>query len=143
LFLFAGHDTNISILVLHKYPSVLKQVCDELTTIFGPEVQPTFVAARLGNEPALVNRVPYTQAITREIMRLYLPAGAFGDGAPNVDVVNFHGTRHPTEGCVISLVHCAIHYSQRVWNSSKECLPERWLLEASYELYRQVKHSRI
>lgn len=138
LFLFAGHDTTTSVLVyvyhmLHKYPEVLSRMCEEHASIFGPDE--STVATMLRKNYALINQTPYTLAVIKETMRLYSPAGAFREGGPGVTLVNEQGTQFPTDGCLVSLVHHAIHLNPRVWPRAQDFIPERWLVEPGHELY--------
>jgi len=137
LFLFAGHDTTTSVLVytyhiLHKHPQTLARMQEEHTLLLGP-VEHT--PSRLRESPTLLNQLPFTIAVIKETMRLYPPAGAYRDSSPAVTLTAPNGTQIPTSGCLISLVHHAIHYNPRVWVRATEFLPERWLVDEKHELH--------
>ncbi|KAJ4304988.1 hypothetical protein N0V90_000516 [Kalmusia sp. IMI 367209] len=137
LFLFAGHDTTTSVLVytyhmLHKHPSALARMQEEHALIIGP---PATTSSRLREAPALLNKLTYTAAVIKETMRLYPPAGAYRDGSPAVTLTAPNGLQFPTAGCLISLVHHAIHYNPRVWPRVQDFVPERWLVGEGHELY--------
>ena len=108
----------------------------EHESVFGGN--PLQVADKLRTKPSLLNQLPYTTAVIKETMRMYTPAGAFRAGSSNVHLRDKKGRMYPTEGCLISLVHHAIHYNPRVWPRVHEFIPERWLVEPGHELYPQV-----
>lgn len=138
LFLFAGHDTTTSVLVyayhmLHKHPEILARVQEEQFSVFGPDI--SSVAAQLRDNPSLINQTPYTLAVIKETMRLSAPAGAYREGNAQAELTDHEGVRFPTEGCIISLCHHAIHLNPRVWPRVNEFVPERWLVDSNHELY--------
>jgi cytochrome P450 len=138
LFLFAGHDTTTGSLVysihmLAKHPEVLRQVQEEHTSVFGPD--PKEAGKRLRKNPALINQLPYTLAVTKETMRIYAPSGAVRDGVPGRFLTDRHGTNYPTEGVHISILHQSIQDNARLWPRVREFLPERWLVEPGDPLY--------
>jgi polyhydroxyalkanoate synthesis regulator protein len=138
LFLFAGHDTTTSVLVyvyhmLHKHSQVRSRMLEEHSSIFGSD--PSSVAAQLRLNPALINKTSYTLAVIKETMRMYTPAGAFREGGPGISLVDEQGLQFPTQDCLISIVHHAIHVNPRIWPRAEEFLPERWLVEVGDDLY--------
>ena len=138
LFLFAGHDTTTGMLVytyhmLSKYPEVLRRVQDEHTSVFGSN--PNEAGARLRENPSLINQLLYTLAVIKETMRMYAPSGAVRDGVPGRFLVDRHGTKYPTEGIHISIMHSAIHDNPRIWLRVREFLPERWLVPSDDPLH--------
>lgn len=138
LFLFAGHDTTTAMLVytyhmLAKYPSVLRRVQEEHNYVFGPSASEA--NDRLRKNPSLINQLPFTLAVIKETMRMYAPSGAVRDGVAGRFLTDRHGTRYPTEGIHISIMHSAIHDNPRLWPRVKEFLPERWLALPGDPLY--------
>ena len=138
LFLFAGHDTTTGMLVftfhiLSKHPEVLRRVQEEHTSVFGPD--PNAVVNRLREKPSLLHQLPYTLAVIKETMRINAPSGAVRDGVPGRFLVDRHGTKYPTEGIHISIMHSAIHDNPRIWPRVREFLPERWLVQADDPLH--------
>jgi cytochrome P450 len=118
LFLFAGHDTTTGMLVytyhmLSKYPEVLHLVQEEHDAVFG--LNPREAEDRLKENPSLINQLSYTLAVMKETMRIYAPSGAVRDGVPGRFLIDRHGTKYPTEGIHISIMHAAIHDNTRIY----------------------------
>ncbi|KAF9630943.1 putative afln vera monooxygenase protein [Lasiodiplodia theobromae] len=131
LFLVAGHDTTSSAMtytlhLLHKHPAFLARVRAEHDKIFGPD--PSAAAAQLSADPTLLNQLPLTTAAIKESLRLFPPAGGIRMGAPDIMLTAEDGTRFPTDGCSVWVVHEAVHRNPALWPRANEYLPERWLV---------------
>ncbi|TQN64091.1 Cytochrome P450 monooxygenase aflN [Colletotrichum shisoi] len=138
LFLFAGHDTSSSTLLycyklLSDNPDVLSRVGTEITDTFGPD--PSQVQNRIHEDPQLLNRIPYTVAFIKEVLRIYPPAGALRQGRSDVQVVDEDGREYPTEGCNVWTLPLAIHHSPKYWKDPEACIPDRWLVGPEDPLY--------
>ncbi|KAF2014334.1 putative cytochrome P450 [Aaosphaeria arxii CBS 175.79] len=136
LFLFAGHDTVTSVLVyiyhmLYKHPEVRYHMCQEHEAVFGPNASNASNILRAN--PLLLNQTPFTLAVIKETMRLFPPAGAMREGGPIL--VDRNGLKFPTDDCLVSNSHHTIHRNPNVWVRAEDFLPERWLVDASHELY--------
>ena len=99
-FLFAGHDTTSSTIcyiayVLSKHPEALRKVRQEYDEVFGTDVEQTPQLIR--TDPHLLNKLPYTVAIIKEILRLYPPASSVRKGLPGF-FLHHDGKQYPTEG---------------------------------------------
>ncbi|KAL4860597.1 cytochrome P450 [Aspergillus spectabilis] len=73
-FVFAGHDTTASTisfiyLMLERYPAVLVKVQQEHDQVFSTDLSQT--AQKVKDSPALLNQLPYTLAVIKEVLRLY------------------------------------------------------------------------
>lgn len=136
-FLFAGHDTTSILLQwafyeLSRNPRALKAARDELDEIFGPDPSPTVVRDKLLSEngDSLLQRMTYTSAIIKEILRLYPPSGSArlqnpGSGF-NVSLPD--GTSLCLDGMIVYNCHTIIHRDEAVYGSTKDdFMPERWL----------------
>ncbi|OJD32391.1 cytochrome p450 [Diplodia corticola] len=143
LFLVAGHDTTSSAMtytfhLLHTHPAFLARVRAEHDQVFGPD--PTAAAARLRRDPALLNQLPLTLAAIKEALRLFPPAGGIRMGAPGIELTSdVDGTRFPTAGCSVWVVHEAVHRNPALWPRPDEFLPDRWLVEPGHELHPGCK----
>lgn len=118
--------------MLHKYPSTLSRLQEEHSRVFGSISE---TAIRLRDSPTLLNQLTYTTAVIKETMRLYPPAGGLREGSPEVTLTAPNGMQFPTSGCLITIIHHAIHYKTCVWPRARDFLPERWLAEEHHELY--------
>jgi cytochrome P450 len=84
-FIFAGHDTTSSTIgcafyYLSKNPESLKKLRDELDEVFG--LDPTTVADQLVKDPFLINKLDYTMAVCKEVLRLVPPASTVRQAPP-------------------------------------------------------------
>lgn len=76
-FIFAGHDTTSSTITyayyyLFKHPEALAKIRKEHDDVFGSD--PDTVADQLKQDARLLNKLEYTLAVTREVLRLQPPA---------------------------------------------------------------------
>ncbi len=99
-FMFAGHDTTSSTIcyiayALSRHPEALRKVRQEHDEIFGTNVEQT--PHLIKNDPHLINKLPYTVAIIKEILRLYVPASSARKGLPGF-FLHHDGDHYPTEG---------------------------------------------
>lgn len=139
VFLFAGHDTTAGILCwtyheLSRHPHVLKRMRDEHETVFSND--PDEAGALLVKDPTLINRLPYTLAVLKEVLRRWPPAGAYREGQSDFSVQDRLGTTYPTGGIDVAMQHYALHHNPRYWARPEEFLPERWLeSDPNAELY--------
>ena len=84
LFLFAGHDTTATSITwafyyLSRAPQVLEKLRAEHDEVFGPD--PAVVRQALLENPPLLNALPYTNAVIREVLRLVPIAATAREGA--------------------------------------------------------------
>lgn len=82
-FVFAGHDTTSSTICyayyyLSKNLEMLAKIRKEHDDMFGPD--PATVAEQLKQDPRMLNRLEYTLAVTKEVLRLQPPASTIRIG---------------------------------------------------------------
>lgn len=139
IFIFAGHDTTASTLSfiysrLSQAPSALGKTRAEHDAVLGSD--PTQALARLTEDPSLLNQMPYTQAVLKEVLRLYPPGATARKGTP--DVILTHpvtGQRYPTDGFLVWGASSLTHRHPDYWERPDEFLPERFLAKEGEPLY--------
>ena len=82
-FIFAGHDTTSSTIcyvyhLLNLHPQCLAKVRQEHDDVFGADVSQA--ADLIRKTPNLINSLPYTLAIIKEVLRLFPAASTIRDG---------------------------------------------------------------
>lgn len=137
-FMFAGHDTTSSTMgyvyyLLHQNPEAMEKIRQEHDLVFGKE--PNEASARLVQHPQLINRVPYTTAAIKEALRLFPPSSSIREGSADCSIVGPDGTKYPTEGMLVWVMHQSLHRNPKYWPKPNEFLPERWLVEPEHPLY--------
>ncbi|KAI0414002.1 cytochrome P450 monooxygenase [Xylaria grammica] len=126
MFLYAGHDTTSStllycILLLSEHPNVLSKLRAEHDEVFGKGLSTEDYVQAIENDPSIMNQIPYTLAVVKEVLRLFPPAGSLRDGRPDFFLVDEDGKQYPTNEC-------------HIW-TLKDFIPERWLADASDPLH--------
>lgn len=138
LFLFAGHDTTATVITwayhyLAKHPEVLEKLRAEHDQVFGSD--PTTVSETLRFSPQLLNSLPYTLAVTKELLRLSPIAATIRIGSPDLFFTTKDGVRLPTDGYGIITGTASMDYHPDLWPRVDEMLPERWLVTKDDPLY--------
>lgn len=117
LFL-AGHETTANALtftwyLLSQYPEKEKNLHSELDTILN------------GRPPTIddIGKLPYTESVLAESMRLFPPAWAIGRLSLEEHVLG--GYTIP-RGSLILLSPYVTHHDARFWVNVSEFIPERW-----------------
>lgn len=136
-FLFAGHDTT-SILMQWAYyellrcPRALKALQDELDEVFDSDPNPSAVTEKLlapGGEK-LMTRLPYTDAIIKEILRLYPPGGTarMAPVGSNTYLTMPDGKRLLVDGMTMTPIAKIIQRDPAIFGeNADDFVPERWL----------------
>ncbi|KAL8927692.1 MAG: hypothetical protein Q9208_002107 [Pyrenodesmia sp. 3 TL-2023] len=130
LFLFSGHDTTSSTVcyifyILATKPEVLQQVRAEHDSVFGLDTSRT--ASLIVSNPAILNRLPYTVAVIKEVMRMYPAVSSTRIGEQDFDVVDEAGQHFPTQDFLVWDVVQGIHRDPAYWERPDDFVPERWL----------------
>lgn len=139
-FLFAGHDSNSSVLQwifyeLSRTPRALKAVRDELDEILGPDPDPATICSRLAeHNEDLFPRMRYINAVIKETLRLHPSAGTvrMTDLGTGFTVHAPTGEKYCLDGLVMYPCHSIIHRDPNVYGEDAEdWVPERWLNETA------------
>ncbi|KAI1175949.1 cytochrome P450 [Nemania sp. FL0916] len=133
MFLYAGHDTTSStllycFLLLSKHPEVLSKLRQEHDEVFGINLDTDKYVQLINNDPSLLNQIPYTLAVIKEVLRIFPPAGSLRDGRPDFVLVDEEGQRYPTDDCHIWTLSLAMHHRPAVFIHPDDFIPERWLV---------------
>ncbi|KAL8647513.1 MAG: hypothetical protein Q9210_005515 [Variospora velana] len=136
-FLFAGHDTTSStacylVHLLNQHPEALEKVCQEHDEVFGSDTAKA--AQAISDDPFLLNRLPYSTAVLKEVLRLRPPASGVRAGQRDV-VIEFDGKRYPTEDCMIWPATYPLHRRPDIWPHADEFIPERFLVKEGDPLF--------
>jgi cytochrome P450 len=106
---------------------------DEHASVFGSD--PTQAPTLMKEQPTLLNQLPYTLAVLKEVMRFYPLSGSIRMGVPDVALPDRHGTQYPTKDFHLVSIHPRLHFNPRLWPNPKEFMPERWLVGPEDPLY--------
>jgi cytochrome P450 len=138
LFLFSGYDTTSSTVcyifyVLATNPAILGRIRAEHTSVFGSDA--LNAASIIRSNPSLLNKIPYTTAVIKEVLRMYPPVSGVRAGEPGFNVTDDVGRSFPTEGFLVWDVPQVIHRDPAYWLKPDDFLPERWLVAADDPLH--------
>ncbi|RAR11580.1 cytochrome P450 monooxygenase [Stemphylium lycopersici] len=140
LFLYAGHDTTSSTLLysymlLSRHPDALSKVHAEHDKVFGPDFSLDNITRIITDDPILLNHLPYTLAVIKEVLRMFPPAGSMRDGRPDVVLADERGQQYPTEGCNVWTLSLALHHNPEVFEHPEDFIPDRWLVDSEDRLH--------
>jgi hypothetical protein len=144
--------------LLSKHPAALSKLRAEHTTVFSSPpsnarnptasstTSPNINDSALENVPATaivtatmisknpyhLNRLPYTNAVIKEALRLFPPTSTNRAGSPSVTIKDpISGLAYPTSGFLINLTPHSLHHNPTYFPRPSEFLPERWLVPSS------------
>ncbi|MCJ1299609.1 hypothetical protein MMC08_002401 [Hypocenomyce scalaris] len=132
-FLGGGHDTTSSTIcyiyyLLSKNPTPLQRVREEHDTVFGKDLDK--VAELFKTQPHLLDQLPYTTAVIKEVLRIYPIAGSGKLGADNI-VLKRNGKSYPTKGMILVTLNPAISRRPDIYDNPEEFHPERFMAPSS------------
>jgi sterigmatocystin biosynthesis cytochrome P450 monooxygenase len=138
LFLFSGHDTTSSSVcylfyVLSNKPSALERIRAEHNDVLGRVVGDA--ASLITENPAILNKLPYTLAVIKETLRLYPAVSSTRAGEPGFNVVDDRHCLYPTDGFLVWANPQTIQRDPAYWKQPDDFVPERWLVSADDPLY--------
>lgn len=142
MFLFAGHDTTSSTLLycyllLSRHPEILSKVRTEHDNVFGTGFSVKDSSHAIANDPTLLNQIPYTMAVIKEVLRIFPPAGSVRQGRRDLVLRDEDGRDFPTENCYVWTLSLAMQNSNETFVNATEFKPERWLVGPDDPLHPQ------
>lgn len=129
-FVFAGHDTTSSAIIycyhaLSERPDAMQRLRAEHDQVLGDA---STTEDAITENPHLLNQLPYTLAVIKEVLRLWPPASSMRGGKPGVSIVDDDGTSFPTDNCYVWTISLLLHRNPKYWKDPDSFLPERWLV---------------
>lgn len=134
--MFAGHDTistTISMIFyfLSKNPSVRQKAVAELDQVFGPDFLTT--AAMIREDPYVLNKLPYSHAVMKEVLRLFPPANTVRVGSPLVQIIDPNtGKDYPTHNWVVWPDSYVLGRDDRYFPEPESFIPERYMPDSPF-----------
>lgn len=129
--LFAGHDTTSSTIcyamyLLGKNPHILQRLRIEHEKILGPI---STTANKIKTDPYALNKLEYTTAVIKEVLRLFPAASSPRKGDKNLLLHDRKtGQSYPTENYMIWMVHYGLGRNPAVWGPTVSSFdPARFL----------------
>lgn len=133
-FFFAGNDTTSAVLswiyvYLHKNPSALAKLRQELDSVLGPEIEPSLIARKVLENPKILGQLDYTLAVARETLRLEPPAQMIRCPSVPYPVIMRSGNTHIIEpGTMVLINSYQMARNNAVWgDDAAEFNPDRFL----------------
>ncbi|TAQ88237.1 hypothetical protein B7494_g3418 [Chlorociboria aeruginascens] len=128
-FLLAGHDTSSSSVcyayhLLSQHPEVLQKLRDEHNRILGTDIDDA--PRLLKDQPALLQKLEYTMAVIKEVLRIYPPiGGSYRHGEKDVSLI-YNGIPYPTYPFAVIIVGHAIMRDEKLFHEPLHFYPERY-----------------
>ena len=129
IVLFAGHDTTATTIcrcfhLLEQHPDSMARLRAEHDAVLGPN--PAEAAATLRSRPHLLNALPYTTAVIKEVLRLHPPGMSLREGRRGHDLHKPGYPPLPTAGFVLWDAMQGSQRNPEFWRRPAEYLPERF-----------------
>ena len=125
--ILAGHGTTANTICycyhnLSTHPEALKKLCAEHSQVLGPDP-----AKAILETPHLLNQLPYTLAIIKETLRLFVADTSPRRGNPDF-FLHEGGKVYPTDKCMVWSMPQAIHRTPEWWPQPDDFIPERFMV---------------
>ncbi|CZR46592.1 uncharacterized protein FPRO_12042 [Fusarium proliferatum ET1] len=126
--LLGGHSTSTNTLcflfmLLSKTPDVVEKMHQEHIEQLGTPPQITLLA-----NPNMLRRLPYTEAVVKESLRLYPLGSDLKQAPPGTTITTHDGRRLPiANGLIVTVSAHTVHYDAHIYPDPAAFRPERWL----------------
>ncbi|KAH0563425.1 hypothetical protein GP486_002000 [Trichoglossum hirsutum] len=128
-FIFAGHDTTSTTIcyifyLLYQNPECMAEVRKEHDEVFGVEID--LAAERIKQSPHLLNKLPYSTAVIKEVLRLYPAASTvrMGDSSTPISV---DGITYSTESYLVWISNHSISRRADIYPDPDVFQPQRFI----------------
>ncbi|KAI4127421.1 MAG: hypothetical protein LQ347_004607 [Umbilicaria vellea] len=112
----------------NKNPPALQRVREEHDAVLGKDLNK--VSELLKRQSHLLDQLPYTTAVIKEVLRLYPIGGSGKMGADNI-VLTRDGKSYPTTGMLLVTLNPAISRRPDIYHNTEVFQPERFLAPSS------------
>ena len=112
--------------MLSRNPDCLEKLRKEHDEVLGViDETPNIIK----QDPHIINKLEYTLAVVREVLRLWPPVNSTRGGEPDLVLHDpKSGEAYPTEGFLVSIEIYGVHHNAKVWGDSVETFdPSRFL----------------
>ncbi|KAJ6016624.1 cytochrome protein [Penicillium sp. IBT 35674x] len=116
-----------------QHPKVLGRPRAEHDAVFGEDI--STASQQLNDRPELINQIPYTLAVTKEILRLYPPASALREGQPGESSCRIKWDKVPDKW-VSALGPSWVHPAQSRLLAESLLLPSRSMASRTRHAWR-------
>ncbi|KAF2723236.1 cytochrome P450 [Polychaeton citri CBS 116435] len=146
VFIFAGHDTTSATICyayyyLSKNPHSLAKMREELDEVFGKDLD--VIADKFKANPYILNKLEYTNAVVKEVLRMQPPASTIRAGTPDVVLKDYDtGEEFPTDGLMVWPVDVGFHRHEKHWGDPNVFRPERFLENGDWSRDAYVPFSK-
>ncbi|KAF4834954.1 putative sterigmatocystin biosynthesis P450 monooxygenase stcS [Colletotrichum tropicale] len=128
--LVGGHGTTtdticFSFMLLSEAPAVVETMLQEHRDILGSDFDS--IVSSIANNPEKLQTLPYTEAVIKEILRLFPIGFTVRQAAPQA-TVSHNGETFPIDnGLMVCMNGHDLHYNPQFFPNPSEFSPERWL----------------
>ncbi|KAL3298632.1 cytochrome P450 [Colletotrichum asianum] len=128
--LVGGHGTTtdticFSFMLLSEAPAVVETMLQEHRDILGSDFDS--IMSSIANNPEKLQTLPYTEAVIKEILRLFPIGFTVRQAAPQA-TVNHNGETFPIDnGLMVCMNGHDLHYNPQFFPNPSKFSPERWL----------------
>ncbi|CAI0641785.1 unnamed protein product [Colletotrichum noveboracense] len=128
--LVGGHGTTtdsicFSFMLLSEAPTVVETMLQEHRDILGSDFDS--IVSSIANNPERLQTLPYTEAVIKEILRLFPIGFTVRQAAPQA-TVSHNGETFPIDnGLMVCMNGHDLHYNPQFFPNPSKFSPERWL----------------